>query len=402
MFGLIPLFLEGSVWQSVHAPGLAVTLLGQVAASSQVSASGQLAASCSRRELSHQTLPWHLCLGHPSLPRLRSMHSRLLVPSLFWSVPYLPRSPAPPCLPCVEGRQRAAPLSSDFPPTTAPMQTLRMDLRERFRPDFPVLRLHSDRGIEFSSDLLVEFYRDEGIHQSFMFPASHQQNGIAKCRIGLILEGPAPSAEGGDHAADDMSATRRSPRLETPPRFPPRPSSPTPQPAAVDSSAENANSVPGGAEIEGEGSGGAAPEVAAIGITSTGGAGSWGAAIGGADSRGTAGADSRGTAGAGGTGGTAGCAGGAAGAGGTSGAAGAGGAKATSPRGAAGVGGATRAVSPTVTRLLANVVTDPDLESTAAFALVTELVDFAARSRLDYVASLVPESEYFCPPSVGG
>ncbi|CAI7923280.1 unnamed protein product [Closterium sp. NIES-54] len=49
------------------------------------------------------------------------------------------------------------------------------------------------------------------------------------------------------------------------------------------------------------------------------------------------------------------------------------------------------AASPTVTRLLATVVTDPDFESTAAFSLVTELVDLAARSRLDYVASLVTE-----------
>ncbi|CAI7837568.1 unnamed protein product, partial [Closterium sp. NIES-53] len=61
-----------------------------------------------------------------------------------------------------------------------------------------------------------------------------------------------------------------------------------------------------------------------------------------------------------------------------------------------------RAASPTVTRLLATVVTDPDFESTAAFSLVTELVDFAARSRLDYVASLDTESESVCPPSVGG
>ncbi|CAI7845931.1 unnamed protein product [Closterium sp. NIES-53] len=61
-----------------------------------------------------------------------------------------------------------------------------------------------------------------------------------------------------------------------------------------------------------------------------------------------------------------------------------------------------RAASPIVTRLLATVVTDPDLESSAAFALVTELVDFAARSRLDYVASLVTKSESVCPLSVGG
>ncbi|CAI7900903.1 unnamed protein product [Closterium sp. NIES-54] len=61
-----------------------------------------------------------------------------------------------------------------------------------------------------------------------------------------------------------------------------------------------------------------------------------------------------------------------------------------------------RAASPTVTRLLATVVTFPDFESTAAFALVTELVDFATRSRLDYMASLVTEFESVCPPSVGG
>ncbi|CAI7799649.1 unnamed protein product [Closterium sp. NIES-54] len=61
-----------------------------------------------------------------------------------------------------------------------------------------------------------------------------------------------------------------------------------------------------------------------------------------------------------------------------------------------------RAASPSVTCLLASVVTDPDLESTAAFALVTELVDFAARSRLDYVATLVTQSDFVCLPFVGG
>ncbi|CAI7810663.1 unnamed protein product [Closterium sp. NIES-53] len=130
------------------------------------------------------------------------------------SLPPLLPSPAPPCLPCIEGRQRAAPHSS-FPLTSAPLQTLHMDvwgparvsgqdreryfllvvddytryttifplrskgevpdvlipwiravrlqLRERFREDLPVLRLHSDRGGEFSSDLLRDFCRGEGI-----------------------------------------------------------------------------------------------------------------------------------------------------------------------------------------------------------------------------------------------
>ncbi|CAI7930853.1 unnamed protein product [Closterium sp. NIES-54] len=44
----------------------------------------------------------------------------------------------------------------------------------------------------------------------------------------------------------------------------------------------------------------------------------------------------------------------------------------------------------------------PFVESTAASALVAKLVDFAAACRLDYAASLVAESEFDCPPSVGG
>ncbi|CAI7931403.1 unnamed protein product [Closterium sp. NIES-54] len=211
----------------------------QVAASAQVSASGQVAAACSCRLLSHLTLLWHHRLGQPSLPRLRGMHSRLLVSGLPRSLPPLPPLPAPPSLPCVEGRQRAAPHSS-FPPTTAPLQTLHMDvwgparvsgqvreryfllvvddytrytivfplrskgevsavlipwictvrlqLRERFGQDLPILRLHSGRGGEFSSDLLRDFCRGEGITQSFTLPDSPQQNGIAECRIGLVME----------------------------------------------------------------------------------------------------------------------------------------------------------------------------------------------------------------------
>ncbi|CAI7866104.1 unnamed protein product, partial [Closterium sp. NIES-53] len=61
-----------------------------------------------------------------------------------------------------------------------------------------------------------------------------------------------------------------------------------------------------------------------------------------------------------------------------------------------------RAASPAVMHLLATVVTYPSFESTAASALVAELVDFAAHCRLDYAASLVAESASVCPPSVGG
>ncbi|CAI7840227.1 unnamed protein product [Closterium sp. NIES-53] len=61
-----------------------------------------------------------------------------------------------------------------------------------------------------------------------------------------------------------------------------------------------------------------------------------------------------------------------------------------------------RAAIPTVTRLLATIVIDPSFESTAASALVAELVDFVAACRLNYAASLVAESKSICPPSVGG
>ncbi|CAI7866018.1 unnamed protein product [Closterium sp. NIES-53] len=192
-----------------------------------------------------QTLLWHHRLDHPCLPRLRGMHSRLLVSGLPRSLPPLPPSPTPPCRPSVEGRQRAAPHSSSFPPTTAPLQTLHMDVwgparvtgqsheryfllviddytryttvfplrskgrvvdvlipwicavrlqpRERFQQDLPVLRLHSDRGGEFSSDLLRDIYRGEGILQSFTLPASPQKNGIAERSIGLVMEVDPPS-----------------------------------------------------------------------------------------------------------------------------------------------------------------------------------------------------------------
>ncbi|CAI7892859.1 unnamed protein product [Closterium sp. NIES-54] len=61
-----------------------------------------------------------------------------------------------------------------------------------------------------------------------------------------------------------------------------------------------------------------------------------------------------------------------------------------------------RAASPTISRLLTTVVTDPVFESTAASALVAELVDFAAACRLDYATALDAESESDSPPSIRG
>ncbi|CAI7842550.1 unnamed protein product, partial [Closterium sp. NIES-54] len=110
-------------------PGSSVYILAteppQVVASAQVFASGHCPPSCSCHLLSHQTRLWHHCVGHPSLPRLRGMHSRTGLPR---SLPPLPPSPAPPCLPCIKRRQRAAPHSSSFPAMTAPLQTLHMDV----------------------------------------------------------------------------------------------------------------------------------------------------------------------------------------------------------------------------------------------------------------------------------
>ncbi|CAI7739845.1 unnamed protein product [Closterium sp. NIES-53] len=234
----------GSSLYTLSTESPLVPASGQVAASSQVfaaaSGSGPESAPCSCRLLSHQTLLWHHRLGHPSLPRLRGMASRVLVSGLPRSLPPLPLGPAPTCVPCVEGRQRAAPHSSEFPPTEAPLQTLHIDvwgparvrgqgheryfllvvdnysryttvfplrskgavtevlidwiraarlqLRESFGSDFPILRLHSDRGGEFSSARLGAFCRAQGIRQTFTLPASPQQNGIAERRIGMVMD----------------------------------------------------------------------------------------------------------------------------------------------------------------------------------------------------------------------
>ncbi|CAI7917773.1 unnamed protein product [Closterium sp. NIES-54] len=152
----------------------------QVAASSQVSTSGEVELPCSCRLLSHQTLMWHHCLGHPSLPRLHARASGqsreryfLLVVDDYtrYTTVFLLRS-------------KGQVVDVLIPWICA----VRLQLRKRFRQDLPVLRLHSDRGGEFSSDLLWEICRGEGILQTFTLPDSPQQNGIAERRIGLVME----------------------------------------------------------------------------------------------------------------------------------------------------------------------------------------------------------------------
>ncbi|CAI7896959.1 unnamed protein product [Closterium sp. NIES-53] len=61
-----------------------------------------------------------------------------------------------------------------------------------------------------------------------------------------------------------------------------------------------------------------------------------------------------------------------------------------------------RATRPIVSRLLATALTDPSFETAAVCALVAQLLDFAAASRLDYTTALVAESTCASHPSVGG
>ncbi|CAI7781130.1 unnamed protein product [Closterium sp. NIES-54] len=48
--------------------------------------------------------------------------------------------------------------------------------------------LHSDRGGEFRSGVRAGFCGEKGIKQSWTLPESPQQNGVAECRIGLVMD----------------------------------------------------------------------------------------------------------------------------------------------------------------------------------------------------------------------
>ncbi|CAI7780667.1 unnamed protein product [Closterium sp. NIES-54] len=175
-----------------------VSASGPVAASSQVfaatSRSSPAPAPCSCRPLAHETLLWHHRLGHPSLPRLRGMASRALVSGLPRSLPTLPPGPAPTCVPCVEGRQRAAPHSSSFPPTEAPLQTLHMDVwglaRVRGQRHERYFLLVVDNYSRYTTVFPLRSKGEvpEGIRQTLTLPASLQQNGIAERRIGMVMD----------------------------------------------------------------------------------------------------------------------------------------------------------------------------------------------------------------------
>ncbi|CAI7908781.1 unnamed protein product [Closterium sp. NIES-53] len=96
-------------------------------------------------------------------------------------------TPAPPGL-VAPAPPAPVPPAAEPPAPAAPLLTLRLQLHEQFRQDLPVLRLHYERGGEFSSDLLRDFCRGEGILPSFTLPDSPRQNGIVERRFGLVME----------------------------------------------------------------------------------------------------------------------------------------------------------------------------------------------------------------------
>ncbi|CAI7918190.1 unnamed protein product [Closterium sp. NIES-53] len=165
----------------------------------QVVALSQVAAPCSCRLLTHSSLLWHHHLGHPSLKRLRCMHSRLLVSSLLRSLPPPLPSLAPPLTlhssfplhtlhmevwdPTPVSRSRWGHyfllVVDDFTryTTVFPLEhkgdiwvvlirwirAVCCQLSARFRHDLPVLRVHSDHGGKFSFGLLEDLCREEDI-----------------------------------------------------------------------------------------------------------------------------------------------------------------------------------------------------------------------------------------------
>ncbi|CAI7909904.1 unnamed protein product [Closterium sp. NIES-54] len=159
----------------------------QVATSPPVVVPGQVAASCSCRSFTHRTVLWHHRLGHPTIPCLRTMANHRLVSGLPHVFPSLPPSPAPPCNPCIVGRLRAAPHSSSLRPTTAPFQTLHLDVwgpaptqgPERERYFLVVVDDFSRYNMVFPLTKKSE---------SWTLPESPQKNGVAERHIGVVMD----------------------------------------------------------------------------------------------------------------------------------------------------------------------------------------------------------------------
>ncbi|CAI7896949.1 unnamed protein product [Closterium sp. NIES-53] len=140
------------------------------------------------------------------------MASRVLVSGLPRSLPPLPSGPTPTCVPCVEGRLRAAPHSSMFPPTEAPLQTLHMDVwgpaRVRGQGHERYFLLVVDNFSRYTTvfplrrkgdvpEVLIDWIRAARLQlresfgsdfPTFTLPASPQRNGIAERRIGMVMD----------------------------------------------------------------------------------------------------------------------------------------------------------------------------------------------------------------------
>ncbi|CAI7736111.1 unnamed protein product [Closterium sp. NIES-53] len=319
--------------------------------------------------------------------------------------------------------------------------TVRLQLRERFGQDLPVLRLHYDKGGEFSSNLLRDFCRGEGILESFTLSDS----GGAEPRGAALSEAPAGALPRLSPQQLREWLVRRAHLWSGAPR-------------AGDAGAARA----GGAGVAAGAGDPTEPEAAGAGGSCAGGAGAGVAGAGGSCAGGAgAGVAGAGGAGVGGTGPSG---------------AGAAGAGAVDP-GARGAGGnvrlrpyfvpllqqpaspmpapspyteqsggltqrcepASRPVSPFRTAhrvprsrpppvpgthamalrpsivplrvplpappshlFLRSLTVNPSCESAAVSALVTELLEFVDACCLDYATALVAESASFSPPSVRG
>ncbi|CAI7863101.1 unnamed protein product [Closterium sp. NIES-53] len=247
------------------------------------------------------TLLWHHRLGHPSVPRVRGMHSRLLVSGLPRSLPPLPPSTAPPCLPCVEGRQRAAPHSSLFPPTTAPLQTLHMDGSRAFVRDTSAEKLSA--------------HAIPCVFLGFVLDAPGVRERRSRVQIPVCaLRAPQCGGVSEDVTFDESVPfycffPYRSASPPPPPLFldpGPPPVDPLPPQGPAPSGVASGGAEPGGADSEGVGSGGAEPRGEELGGAEPAGVETGGVDPGGAESEGaeSGGAEPRGAASSGGPAGT--------------------------------------------------------------------------------------------------